>query len=124
MAGAAGMSGRATKYNAVRCECRQGGTRHMHDSLAERDRCFVLHCRQERGEISGLLVHEPTYPLRVNGQAITRYTPDFTYFEGRDCRGAFVVEDFKARPTRTRAYVIRKKLVQALHGIVIREVSA
>ena len=119
----AGAAGRRSKYAAVRCECRQGGALHQHDSLAERDRCLVLHAQQERGEISGLLVHQPTYQLRVNGQNISRYTPDFTYCEGVGLGAPLVVEDFKARPTRTRAYVLRKKLMRALYQIEIREVT-
>lgn len=118
------MSETRSKYGAVRCACTQGGTAHQHDSRGERDRCFVLHTRQARGEITGLLVHGPVYRLEVNGLPITRYTPDWTYFEGADGCGGFVVEDFKAQPTRTRDYLIRKKLLRALHGLEIRESSA
>lgn len=120
------MSGRGNKYGAQRCECQQGGTLHKHDSLAERDRCFVLHCRQERGEITHLLIHAPIYPLRVNGQPITQYTPDFSYDVVVDDwrQTVYVVEDCKSPPTRKRDdYQLRRKLLRACYGIDIVEVS-
>ena len=33
-----------------------------------------------------------------------------------------VVEDVKGRPTRTTAYLLRAKLMRALHGIEITEI--
>lgn len=46
------------------------------------------------------------------------YVADFTY--QRD--GAFVVEDTKSAPTKTREYVIKRKLLLWVHGLAVREV--
>ena len=49
-----------------------------------------------------------------------KYTADFRY---TDCAtGAVVVEDVKSGPTRTTATRLRKRLVEAIYGIVIIEV--
>lgn len=46
------------------------------------------------------------------------YTADFTYY---DADGNFIVVDAKSRATRTRDYIIRRKLMLFLHGIKIVE---
>ncbi|HCP14836.1 MAG TPA: hypothetical protein DIT32_03535 [Peptococcaceae bacterium] len=46
-----------------------------------------------------------------------RYDADFTYFEN----GRFIVEDVKSAPTRTRVYLLKKKLMQERLGITIKE---
>jgi hypothetical protein len=75
--------------------------------------------RQRAGLIRNLRVHT-SYPLVVNGVRVGKYTDDFSY---QDCQtGEVVVVDTKARITRTEAYGIRKKLMLAVHGIVITEV--
>ena len=48
-----------------------------------------------------------------------RYRADFTYRE-RD--GRLVVEDVKSKPTRTREYLIKRKLMKERRGIDITEV--
>lgn len=104
------------KYSAVVCEA-DGIT---FASKAERRRYFVLKVRQERGEISGLQVH-PSWPLEVNGVKLGRYSPDFVYWD--NARAMSVVEDVKSRPTKTRDYILRKKLMLALHGVTVEEVA-
>lgn len=104
------------KYGAIKVEL-DGYT---FDSRAEARRYFVLKARQERGEISGLQVH-PSWPLEVNGVKLGRYSGDFVYWDNE--RGASVVEDVKSKPTRTRDYVLRRKLMLALHGVTVEEVS-
>lgn len=51
------------------------------------------------------------------------YKADFTYkktdAEGRE---VFVVEDVKSRPTKTKVYIIKKKLMREVFGIEIQEV--
>jgi len=47
------------------------------------------------------------------------YTADFQYVTPG---GELVVEDVKSGPTKTRAYRLCKRLVEAIHGITIREV--
>lgn len=109
-----GAGGGRSKYHARRCECSQGGVLHVHDSLKERARCFVLHQRQAAGEITELTLR-PRYALIVQGRLIGHYTGDFFYHE----HGAVVVEDTKG--VRTRDYLLRKKLMRAVHGVAIRE---
>lgn len=104
------------KYSAVTCEA----DGYRFDSQAERRRYFVLKVRQERGEISGLHVH-PSWPLEINGVKLGRYSADYVYWDNE--RAMSVVEDVKSRPTRTRDYVLRRKLMLALHGVTVEEVS-
>lgn len=87
------------------------------DSKAEGARYVTLKRQQAAGAISGLKC-QPAFDLVVNGQKITRYTADFEY---RDGGGRRVVEDVKG--VRTRDYVLRKKLMQAVLGITVQEIK-
>lgn len=90
------------------------------DSKAEAARYLELKLLQTAGVIAALEIH-PSWQLVVNGVLIGRYTADFSYYDrqaGRD-----VVEDVKSAPTRTRDYVLRRKLMQACHGIEVQEVG-
>lgn len=91
------------------------------DSKRESERYRDLCHMQAAGEISDLQTKTPgcVFDLTVNGVKVSRFTADFRYTE----RGQDVVEDLKSGPTRTRAYVMRKKLMLAVHGIVIRETT-
>jgi len=51
-------------------------------------------------------------------RAVT-YRADFTY---RDEYGNYIVEDVKSEATRTREYIIKRKLMLRVYGIRIREV--
>lgn len=59
-----------------------------------------------------------------------RYRADFTYMKARDdpwgeYNGSFwalVVEDVKSRPTRTKEYLLKRKLLKDKLGIDINEV--
>lgn len=106
-----------TKYNARHTVCALGERKHSHDSMMERDRCFVLHILEERGEIRELRIHQ-RWPLEVNGVLITTYEDDFNYV---DQRGSvhFVVEDVKG--ARTREYLTKRALMKAVYGIDILE---
>jgi hypothetical protein len=89
-------------------------------SKAEARRYSELLLLQRGGEITGLQL-QPKYPLFVNGTKIGVYTGDFSYF---DKTGAAVVEDVKSKATGDNtAYRLRKKLAEALYGIVIQEVG-
>jgi hypothetical protein len=113
-----GANGPRMKYGNRHTSCDRGMKAHSHDSMAERDRCFVLHLKQEQGEISGLMVHE-RFHLDVSGVRVTTYEADFSYvIEGGN--GRVVVEDVKG--ARTREYLIKKALMKAIHGIEIQEV--
>jgi hypothetical protein len=114
-----GSNGPRMKYGNRHTSCDRGMKAHTHDSMAERDRCFVLHLKQEQGEISGLMVHE-RFKLEVNGILVTTYEADFSYtIDGGN--GRLVVEDVKG--VKTRDYVIKARLMLALNGIDIVEVS-
>lgn len=88
------------------------------DSRKEYDRYAALRLLEMAGEINGLQRQKP-YELIVNGVKVCRYVPDFVYYE----MGALIVEDVKSPATRKNAaYRLKKKLMQAIHGITIREV--
>lgn len=55
---------------------------------------------------------------KVIERAVT-YRADFTYL---DENGNFIVEDVKSDATRTREYILKRKLMLKVHGIRIREV--
>lgn len=91
----------------------------MHQSALESRRCTELHLMQKGGLISGLEAHpQPRFELDVNGVHIAAYLGDFRYFDKE--RGETIVEDAKGR--RTREYEIKRRLMLAIHGIVISEV--
>ena len=90
------------------------------DSKAEAARFVELTRQQEAGLIFGLQCQVP-FVLEVNRQLICKYVADFVYINGD---GSRVVEDVKSRVTkRLRDYVIKKKLMKAIYGISIVEVS-
>lgn len=84
-------------------------------SKREANRYRTLLYREHAGEIKDLKVHVE-FVLMVNGVLIGKYTSDFTYYEN----GMYVVED--AKGYRTRDYILRKKLMRAIHDIEIKEV--
>jgi len=98
---------------------------------ARRYRELVLLARAD--EISKLEIHpmytitvvdlarvRPGVPLVADAlKSIATYTADFRYVTRA---GAVVVEDVKSGPTKTTAYRLRKRLVEAIHGITISEV--
>jgi hypothetical protein len=84
------------------------------DSQREADRWQVLQLMQFAGEISEL-ERQVRFPLRVKGQEICCYIADATYRKD----GKLVVED--AKGVRTRDYIIKKKLLLAIHGIEVLE---
>lgn len=95
------------------------------DSQKEARRYDYLALRQQAGEIHDLrlqvdftLQEAYTDPEGRRVRAI-RYRADFTYRE-RD--GRLVVEDVKSKPTRTREYLIKRKLMKERRGIDITEV--
>lgn len=90
----------------------------VHDSKGEQRRWQELQLRERAGEIQRLRRQVP-YALVVNGLLVCSYVADFDYDEGQ----AHIVEDHKSKATRKlRDYRIKLKLMQAIHGIQIREV--
>lgn len=70
------------------------------------------------GAISDLVCH-PRFPLIVRGVKVCTYVADFKY---RDAHGVLVVEDVKSVPTMTPTYRLKRKLLQAIDGITVREI--
>ncbi len=96
------------------------------DSLAEARRWNELLLLQRAGKISGLLRQVPyelvpAIPRARNkpGQRAVTYVADFVYLGEA---GWKVVEDVKG--VRTEVYRLKAKLMRAVHGIEITEVSA
>jgi hypothetical protein len=92
--------------NGIRFDSKKEGARFQELLLLERAKA-----------IKDLKVHVK-FSLDVNGFHVCNYTSDFTYIENN----SLVVEDVKSTATKTRDYVIRKKLMRVVHGIEIREI--
>jgi len=101
------------KYHAVRTTV-AGIT---FDSKQEASDYLKLVARQQAGEISDLRT-QVRYELIVNDVKIGRYTADFVYVEN----DREIVADSKGCPSRD--YILRKKLMLAVHGIEILELRA
>lgn len=96
-----------------------GGERY--DSQAEARRHAELRIMRHAGAIRDL-ERQVHYPIRVNGEHICSYVADFRYVDAET--GRVVVEDVKSPATRTRAYIIKRKLMRAVHGVEIQEIEA
>lgn len=89
------------------------------DSKREAERYLALVTSQRAGAIRELRV-QPAWRLEVNGEFITDYVADFAY----KCSDGFaVVEDVKSKATRTPAYLLKRKLLFALHRIIVQEAA-
>lgn len=100
-----------TKYSAKRTPCVHG---HTHDSKLEAARCDDLHALQSTGNITRLEM-QPEFRIAIDGKHVCAYVADFAYFVA-DCR---IVEDVKGM--LTPVYRLKKKLVEAMHGVVVTE---
>lgn len=87
------------------------------DSKWEAERFQQLKLMESAGEIRDLRA-QVSFDLVVNGQLVCRYIADFVYVRN----GRRVVEDSKSKPTVTRLYKLKAKLMKAIHGIEIVEV--
>lgn len=83
-------------------------------SAKEARRYGELKLLEKYGQISELRLQEP-FEIKVCGQKICKYIADFQYVEN----GKKIVEDVKGMPTRE--YVLKKKLMKAVHNIEILE---
>jgi hypothetical protein len=114
---------RANKYHAQVCTV--DGIRF--DSRKEARRYEELMILVAAGEILWLEL-QPEFAVTVKelwrdpGALVVcgRFRADFRYVETRT--GEVVIEDTKSGPTKTTAYRLRKRLVEAIHGVTIREV--
>ncbi len=107
------MSKGKNKFNAVKTVV-EGIT---FDSAKEARRYGELRLLEKNGEIRNLEI-KPVYPFIVNGKTCFKMVPDFAYFDGK----RRIVEDVKSPPTKTRAYRIKKKCIEAYYGFEIVEV--
>ena len=114
-AGTLPTAGKPAKYRARPVTI--GGERY--DSQAEARRHAELRLLRHAGAIRDL-ERQVHYPIRVNGEHLCTYVADFRYVDAGT--GRVVVEDVKARPTRTRDYLLKRKLMRAVHGIDIQEI--
>jgi hypothetical protein len=74
---------------------------------------------------------QPAYPLIVSElyhqgppsvfHTVGKYFADFRYLD--NATGEIVVEDVKSKPTRTAVYRLKKRIVEAQHGVTIREID-
>lgn len=104
-----------TKYRAVKTTI--DGI--VFDSKAEAYRWVELRWLQQGKQICELERQVP-YEIRVAGILIGKWMADFRYKEWIDGDGwTLVVEDKKG--VRTPTYRLKKKLVEALYGIRIKE---
>lgn len=118
--------GKENKYhNTPTTQVTPSGAVLHFDSQKEARRYDFLIERVRRGEIGDLRL-QVDFTLQeaytdAEGRRVRaiRYKADFTYRE-RD--GGLVVEDVKSRPTRTKEYSIKKKMLKDRFGIDITEV--
>ena len=102
------------KYNAIK----QTYNGEVFDSKKELKRYMELELLLRAKEITDLELH-PKFDLIVNGVKIGRYTADFKYKNGSD----IIVEDVKSKATKTRDYMLRKKILATYDPpIIITEI--
>lgn len=94
------------------------------DSIKEYQRYCELRLLERAGRIKDLQMQvkfELIPPQKMNGKTVERacsYVADFVYLQD----GVKVVEDTKSEATRTKDYIIKRKLMMFIHGISIKEV--
>ncbi len=86
-------------------------------SKAEAKRYGELRLLEKRGLIRDLEL-QPRYDFAINGVKLGFYKADFRY---RDAKSALIVEDVKG--FRTDVFAIKAKLMKAIHGIEVVEIS-
>ena len=133
---AAGGPPKASKYHNSPTEriTPSGAVLHF-DSQKEARRYDHLAALEQAGQIRDLRL-QVDFTLQeaytdTEGRRVRaiRYRADFTYMKARDelrkkygPMGALVVEDVKSRPTRTKEYLLKRKLLKDKLGIDINEV--
>jgi hypothetical protein len=85
------------------------------DSRREAERWLTLRLLERAGAIAELK-RQVRFPLKVNGKLVCTYVADFVYA----IDGKLIVEDSKGH--RTREYITKAKLFEAVNGFSIREV--
>lgn len=113
-----------SKYGNTKTE-RQG----LHfDSKKEAQRFDELTLMLHAGEIKDLRLQVEftlqaayTTPKGERVRAI-RYLADFTYYRTAGDTWEYIVEDVKSNPTRTKAYLMKKKMMADRLGLTITEI--
>lgn len=95
---------------------------YVFDSKREAEHYLTLKILAVAQEITALEI-QPRFPIFVRSLAgadiyVGDYTADFRFTE----RGIVKVEDVKSSATKTTAYKLRKRLVEAIYGIEITEI--
>ena len=89
------------------------------DSKKEFQRYLILEKMEKQRMIFNLEIH-PQFPLIVNGTKIGRYT---AYFKYKNRKGETIIEDVKSKITKTRDYILRKKILSTYNPpIIITEI--
>lgn len=93
------------------------------DSKSEAKRFCQLQILERAGKISDLKTQVsfdllPAQDIDGKKEKPVRYIADFSYQEN----GGLVVEDVKSAPTKTKEFVIKRKMLLFFHKIVVREV--
>ena len=88
-------------------------------SQVEAKRYSMLKLLERQGDLSELKC-QVKYSLDIGDNHICNYNADFEYI---DYKGVRITEDAKAKVWRDEMYLMKKKLMLAIHGIVIQEVS-
>lgn len=77
----------------------------------------------ERGDLITELVRQPQFVFTINDKPVFTYIADFKYLNwSKDGFATQVIEDVKG--FSTPVYKLKKKLIEARHGIKITEVRA
>lgn len=91
------------------------------DSQREGLRYLELKTIQDQGKISELEL-QPKFRCIVNEKKICDYFADFRYYDHDS--SVFIQEDVKSEYTsKNPIYRLKKKLVEALHDVVITEIK-
>ena len=114
----------AAKYGNVKTT--RGSLRF--DSKKEAARFDELAAMQGMGQIKDLrmqveFILQPAYTT-MEGERVRaiRYLADFTYYRRSGNDWTYVVEDVKSSPTRTRTYLMKKKMMMDRLGLSITEI--
>ncbi len=105
---------RSGKFNARKTTV----TGILFDSKLEANRYIFLKEQERKGNIKDLEMQQP-YDIEINGMHVCKYVSDFCYTN--NISGLFVVED--AKGNLTPIYKLKKKLMKAVLGIDIKEVT-
>ena len=120
---------KASKYHNSPTErvTPSGAVLHFYDHLVALERAGQIRDLRLQVDFTLQEAYTDTEGRRVRA---IRYRADFTYMKARDdpwgeYNGSFwalVVEDVKSRPTRTKEYLLKRKLLKDKLGIDINEV--